>query len=146
MFVVVPSEWYENSPLVIYESFAMGKPVIGARIGGIPELIEDGVDGLLFEPKNAADLAAKIKELANEPDILRQMSSKARRKAEEQFGFGNHYPKLLALYDQCTGRYPRTISPPSFRGSRKQADSQTHPCAASVKGAHHGDTFVQSRA
>src|SRR4030042_586656 len=48
--IVVPSECYENAPLSILEAFAYGKPVIGARIGGIPEMIEDGVNGFLFEP------------------------------------------------------------------------------------------------
>ena len=44
--VVVPSEWYENAPLSVLEAMAYGKPVIGAKIGGIPEMIEDGVDGV----------------------------------------------------------------------------------------------------
>ena len=51
-FVIVPSEWYDNSPLVIYESFAYGKPVIGARMGGIPELIDHNENGFHFEAGN----------------------------------------------------------------------------------------------
>jgi len=60
MFTILPSECYENCPISILESFAMGKPVIGANIGGIPELINEGSDGLLFESGNAADLNDKI--------------------------------------------------------------------------------------
>ena len=54
--LVVPSIWEENSPLVIREAYLAGVPVIGARIGGIPELVEAGVNGLLFTPGDAVDL------------------------------------------------------------------------------------------
>lgn len=57
---VVPSKWYDNSPTVIYESMAMGTPVIAAEIGGIPELIQDGKTGYLFEPNDSMDLAETI--------------------------------------------------------------------------------------
>ena len=54
--VVVPSEWYENCPMSVLEAFANGRPVIGARIGGIPELIADGQNGFLFTPGNSGEL------------------------------------------------------------------------------------------
>lgn len=57
---VVPSIWMENSPMTIYESYAVGLPVIGSDIGGIPELIDPGETGFLFEPKDADGLAAAI--------------------------------------------------------------------------------------
>lgn len=60
-FSVVPSEWYENNPLSIIESLCLGTPVLGAKIGGIPELIDVGVNGLLFDNSNLHDLIAKIK-------------------------------------------------------------------------------------
>ena len=47
--VIVPSEWYENAPISVLEALAFGKPVVGARIGGIPEMIDEGVNGYLFE-------------------------------------------------------------------------------------------------
>ena len=55
-FLVLPSEWYENNPRSVVEGFALGKPVIGANIGGIPELVRDSVTGLLFDAGNAQDL------------------------------------------------------------------------------------------
>ena len=58
--VVVPSEWYENAPISILEAMAFGKPVIGARIGGIPEMIDDGLNGYLFEPRDVDDLREKL--------------------------------------------------------------------------------------
>jgi glycosyltransferase involved in cell wall biosynthesis len=99
-FVVLPSEWYENSPSVIYESFAFGKSVIGSRIGGIPELIEDGINGLLFEPKNAEELAGKIRYLYHRPLLAEKMGIAARKKAEEKYSEEEYYKKLFGLYDR----------------------------------------------
>ena len=60
-FTVIPSEWYENNPLSVIETECIGTPVLGARIGGIPELIEEGVSGMTFESGSADDLTEKIK-------------------------------------------------------------------------------------
>jgi glycosyltransferase involved in cell wall biosynthesis len=60
---IVPSIWMENSPMTIYESYAVGLPVIGSDIGGIPELIDVGETGFLFEPKDADGLADAIRRL-----------------------------------------------------------------------------------
>ena len=65
--LVVPSLWIENSPLVIHEAFMAGVPVIGARIGGIPALLEDGRCGLLYEPASAAELEAALRGLIEQP-------------------------------------------------------------------------------
>jgi len=67
--LVVPSIWPENSPLVIQEAFLAGVPVVAARIGGIPEVVEDGRNGLLFTPGDAADLARVLTRLVREPDL-----------------------------------------------------------------------------
>ena len=58
--LVVPSVWLETGPLVVLEAFAAGVPVIGSRLGGIAEMVRDGVDGLLFEAGSPEDLADKI--------------------------------------------------------------------------------------
>lgn len=60
-FVIVPSEWYENNPMSILESYARSKPVIGARIGGITEIIEDGTSGYLFDPFSQISLNEKMR-------------------------------------------------------------------------------------
>ena len=64
-FVVVPSECYENNPLSIIESKCLGTPVLGARIGGIPELIDEGFSGMTFESRNTNDLSEKIEQMWN---------------------------------------------------------------------------------
>ena len=71
---IYPSEWYENCPFSVMESQMYGTPVVGADIGGIPELIEPGKTGLLFESGNAADLKAKIEKLWNDRDLLADMT------------------------------------------------------------------------
>jgi glycosyltransferase involved in cell wall biosynthesis len=95
--VVVPSEWYENCPYAILESFAMGKPVIASNIGGIPELIETEKDGLLFEPGNAGQLADCIRFLMNHRDLAKQFGSNAREKIEQKYTADLHYEKWLEL-------------------------------------------------
>lgn len=68
--VVVPSEWYENCPFSVMESILYGTPVVGAKIGGIPELIKPGVNGELFESGNAKELAEILDRLWNDPEKL----------------------------------------------------------------------------
>lgn len=65
--LIVPSRWFENGPTVMYESFAVGTPVIGTRIGAMPEIIQDGVNGRLFDPGQWRQLAAILKEIALDP-------------------------------------------------------------------------------
>ena len=74
---VVPSIWMENSPYTIYESFAIGLPVVGSDIGGIPELITAGETGSLFAPNDPADLAGALDSLVADRDRLREMQSNA---------------------------------------------------------------------
>ena len=74
-FSVYPSEWYENCPFSIMESQMLGTPVIGANIGGIPELIREGVDGELFESGNVEKLKERIKILWNEEERQKQYAS-----------------------------------------------------------------------
>ncbi len=104
MFGVIPSEWYENNPYSLLEMMAYGKPVVGANIGGIPELIEDGRTGLVFEKGNCAELAAKISILINNPDLIVGYGKNARMKLEREFNAENHYQKLLRIYGESVAR------------------------------------------
>lgn len=70
---VVPSIWYDNSPMVIYESFNSGTPVIGSKIGGIPELVEDGFNGYLFEAGNVNELQQLLENLIDSPETLKKL-------------------------------------------------------------------------
>jgi GT2 family glycosyltransferase len=68
--LVVPSIWVENAPFIIREAFAAGLPVVASNLGGMAEMVHDGVDGLLFAPGDADGLAAALTRLAIEPGLL----------------------------------------------------------------------------
>lgn len=96
---VLPSEWYENGPMSLLESFAYGKPVIGSNIGGIPEHIETGQDGFLFECGNSDDLANKLKLMLTYPNRALRMGKNARKKAEQVYSIETHMERILEVYD-----------------------------------------------
>ncbi len=97
---VCPSEWYENNPISVLESFALGKPVIGAAIGGIPELVKDGITGLLFSSGDAHELAQKVEYCLHNKDHVRHMGREARKRVEEIYSPKVHYGRILALYSE----------------------------------------------
>ena len=100
-FVIVPSEWYENNPMTIIEAFALGKPVIGANIGGIPEIVIHNKTGFLFKSRDGDDLAnaiMKTKQLSTE--AYAAMCANARKFAEINFSAEAHYEKLIEVYTQ----------------------------------------------
>lgn len=101
MFFVVPSEWYENAPVVIHEALSLGKPVVGSRIGGIPELVEDGENGLTFAMGDAAALAEALASLAADPGRRRRLGTAARRRAEARHSPAAHVERLLEIYAEC---------------------------------------------
>jgi glycosyltransferase involved in cell wall biosynthesis len=100
LFTVLPSHCYENCPYAILESFAMGKPVLGSDIGGIPELISPGEDGFLFPPGHVDQLRAKIQQLAAERDKTVKMGMTARQKVAARFGIDAHYDRLMDAYER----------------------------------------------
>jgi glycosyltransferase involved in cell wall biosynthesis len=104
-FVVVPSEWYENCPYAVLESFALGKPVLAADIGGIPELVEPEVNGLLFPPGHAEALADGLNRLLTaSPSFLRDLGRAGRQRVEAIHNEEAHYRALIALYGRAGGK------------------------------------------
>jgi len=73
--LVVPSVWYENAPVVISEAFACGVPVVASRLGGMAEMVEDGVSGRLFEAGSSVDLARVLRELAGNRQELARLAA-----------------------------------------------------------------------
>ncbi|HLA75426.1 MAG TPA: glycosyltransferase family 4 protein, partial [Gammaproteobacteria bacterium] len=99
--VVLPSEWYENAPMSILEAYALGRPVIGAAIGGIPELIRENETGITFESGNVQSLAAALRRFADSPDkALIEMGHSARTWVETDFTAMNYLENLLNLYSE----------------------------------------------
>lgn len=103
-FTVLPSEWYENCPIALMESYAYGKPVLGANIGGIPEMIQHGETGLLFESYNVEDLAEKIRYLLTHDSVAAQMGRHARSKVEREYHPERHYAALAQVYREVLGK------------------------------------------
>lgn len=93
-FSVIPSEWYENNPLSVIEAQCLGTPVLGSRIGGIPELIEEGISGMLFEPKNKIDLKQKIEAMFNHVFDYEVLA----KKSQQRYSADSYYPQLMKIY------------------------------------------------
>jgi glycosyltransferase involved in cell wall biosynthesis len=102
--IVVPSEVNENAPLAVLEGYAAGRPVIGARIGGVPELVREDETGLLFPSGEVAALAAALDRLAALPDArLREMGAAGRHWVEQDFTATRYRNRLLQLYGSLQG-------------------------------------------
>jgi len=97
--IVVPSEFYENAPLSVLESYAAGKPVIGSRIGGIPELVDEERTGWLFEAGDADALTALLRRVQSMPDAaVSAMGREARRRVERDFNRQGYVDAMLGVY------------------------------------------------
>lgn len=95
-FMVIPSTWYENYPLTIIESLCMGTPVLGSDIGGIPELIKPGLNGMLFEAGNVTDLQDKISYLWLHPEKFD--SSVIAADAIDSLSSERYYDRIIDIY------------------------------------------------
>lgn len=99
---ILPSEWYENCPMSVLESLAYGRPVIGSEIGGIPELIDDGVDGFTVPCKDWQTLKERMVYLSQHRDKALTMGLAGRRKIDAQFSAEKHYQEILNIYQQVS--------------------------------------------
>ncbi|HXF60247.1 MAG TPA: glycosyltransferase [Caldilineaceae bacterium] len=99
---LVPSVWPENSPVVIYENFQVGTPVVGSAIGGIPELIDEGRTGYLFAPGDAGALAAKVAHHFSRPAWeRRRMRQACAQKARCELSLARHLDGIQAVYAEA---------------------------------------------
>jgi glycosyltransferase involved in cell wall biosynthesis len=99
-FVVVPSIWHENFPYVINQAFAFGKPVIGSNRGGIPELVQHGKRGLIYDAADPEALADAIRELYLAPDKVDTMGREAKEFANREFNDDNFCRALEDIYTE----------------------------------------------
>lgn len=95
---ILPCNWFENFPTTVLESFTYGKPSLASNIGGIPEIIEDGVNGFLFEPGNSDQIAECILKFYENRDFAVQAGKNARIKAEKLYTPEKYYEKLMEIY------------------------------------------------
>jgi glycosyltransferase involved in cell wall biosynthesis len=120
---VLPARKPEALGNVLLEAMAMGKPVVGSAIGGIPEIIEDGKNGLIVEASNAGALADALVRLLADPALCRRMGREGQRRFYESFEFSACFSKLFSVYGSVLARHT---------GSRLTA------------AAHPGDSPVKS--
>ncbi|MCP5197111.1 MAG: glycosyltransferase family 4 protein [Gammaproteobacteria bacterium] len=97
---IAPSIWYETFGLTLIESFAYGKPVIASNIGGMTEVVEDGVDSILVKPGDVDDLVSAIYRMSQNKRMAVDMGRVGRSNLEKKFNKEMHYKKLMAVYNR----------------------------------------------
>jgi glycosyltransferase involved in cell wall biosynthesis len=111
--IVLPSRWYENAPLSVLEGYASGKPVIGARIGGIAEMVREGETGFLFESGNVEDLSRAVQHVSTLRDEqLAEMGRAARQYVRDSFTRDQYFERTLDLYRSLGVRLRTPKKPP----------------------------------
>jgi len=99
-FIIVPSQCFENGPRVIIEAFSCGVPVLASDVGTMKELVNDRINGLLFESGNAADLRKKAKYLMNNDQFNIELGNNARKTFEQRYTMEKNYKILMNIYKE----------------------------------------------
>ncbi len=102
--LVVPSIWFEQFPMVVLEAMGRALPVIGSRIGGLPEIIEEGLTGSLFEPGNPEDLVQQVRRLWEDPQLCRRMGIAGWHKAVREYTEDAYFHNLISVYQAAIQR------------------------------------------
>lgn len=97
-FIVVPSIWYENCPYSVLETLAMGKPIIGSNLGGIPELVKENETGLIYKYNSVKELEEKMNDLLNNKEKAVQFGKNAKEIAKKIFSKDEYYDKIIKIY------------------------------------------------
>jgi glycosyltransferase involved in cell wall biosynthesis len=114
---LLPARWHENCPMAILEAGAVGVPTIGTTLGGIPDLIDDGVNGVLVPPGEPAALARAMNDLAADHERALDLGRRARQRVEDRHRPEAHLARLLASYQKAIDRVaPATAGSAGRRG------------------------------
>ena len=103
-FVVIPSIWYENCPYSVMETLAIGKPVIGADIGGIPELVQNDRSGITYKYDDIDELADKMKKLFHNEELVKEFGDNAKEDANRLYGKEKYYSEIIKIYEKVCRR------------------------------------------
>ena len=98
--VVLTSRVQENFPLILLEAMALGKPVIASHVGGVPEIVEDRVNGLLVDPADLHGWVEAIMRLTYDEDFRLSLARAARLTVEYKFSLKEHYQRLMKVYEE----------------------------------------------
>ncbi len=102
---ILPCNWFENFPRSILESFVHGKPSIASRVGGIPEMIDDGENGYIFEAGQAEKLSELIKAMFSDKELSASMGEKAREKAFSRYNAEDYSNRIINIYKNILNKY-----------------------------------------
>lgn len=128
--LAVPSLWFEGMPMTIVEAFACGLPAVVSRIGGLPGLVRDGIDGGLARPGDPQDLARAITAIATDRGVVMRMSTAARETYFARFAADAHHDALMTVYGAAIGArhggsplaLPEELSRPAAAESRGEPE------------------------
>lgn len=104
--MVIPSVCFEVFPTVALEALSCEVPVIGAKTGGIPEVVVEGSTGLLFRPGDPVELAQKIQYLFERPELCHEMGQAGRAAVQANYLENNYFESLMQVYRDATGAVP----------------------------------------
>jgi len=99
--LLVPSECFEGFPMVIREAFAFGTPVAVSNIGPLPEIVKDGVNGIVFDSGNADSLRRQVQRACQAPGLLERLSVGARKTFEQSYTEEVNYRALMSIYERA---------------------------------------------
>jgi glycosyltransferase involved in cell wall biosynthesis len=101
---ILPCNWFENFPRSILESFFYGKPSIASKVGGIPEMIDNGKNGFIFEAGQANKLSELIKAMYSDKELSAKMGENARIKADREYNADDYANKVIDIYRQIINK------------------------------------------
>ena len=99
-FLVIPSIWYENGPYSVIETQSIGKAIIGANIGGIPEMVLNNKNGLTYKYDDINELEAKMKELFENKELADKFGKSAKEFALNEYSPNGYYEKIEKIYKE----------------------------------------------
>ena len=102
-FLVIPSIWYENGPYSVIETQSIGKAIIGANIGGIPEMVINNENGLTYKYNDVKELEEKMKRLFSDIELREKFGNNAKEFANKEYSPENYYKKLEKIYKNLIG-------------------------------------------
>lgn len=98
-FIIVPSIWYENCPYSVLETLAIGKPIIGSNLGGIPELVKNNESGLIYTYNKPKELQEKMKTLFENKELADELGKNAKQIAKKEYSKESYYNKIINIYE-----------------------------------------------
>lgn len=98
-FIVVPSIWYENCPYSVLETLAIGKPIIGSNLGGIPELVKNNESGLIYTYNKPKELQEKMRVLFENKELADELGKNAKQIAKKEYSKESYYNKIINIYE-----------------------------------------------